>query len=509
MSNTFRSSVAAEPIPLGLPADITELGGRRAGARATVVLAALAALLSACSQMRPMPGAALDLPQAWDGAINIQQAVQSADPPQPWWQRTADPAVEVFLKAAEAGHPSLQSVVARIAEARASLAMRTASGRPSLGVAATVARGRGDTGDADAEAVLGRSASLTFSIGWELDLFGRIRATESAAQHRLDARDHDAENTRLALTHDVVAAVVSLRACYLSERSQVRAAQAREATRDVISRRMQVGLAAPLDGQRELGRLALAQVDLASRREECARRVNQLVALTGMEAAQVRAVMQGTQAQGEAAFDPGALDAWPLIVMPLPGTVLLRHPAVLAASSEVEAAWNDIDAARAARWPRISLGAQLSRTWLSAAGGSSAISPWSIGPSLLGTLYDGGATAASISAAEARYQGALADLRSALRQSVQDVEDSLAAIEFANQRAAAARRSLASADAVWRATELRQVAGSVSQLELEDARVQHLGTQMAAVAAARDRALAWAALVKASGNAGIIEKEMK
>lgn len=474
---------------------------------AWAVLVALAVLLAACSQMRPMPEAAMDLPTAWDGATGMQQAAAPEGHPQPWWTRAADPAVEIFLRAAEAHHPSLQSVVARIAEARADVSMGEAAGRPGVGLGASAARGRGDSAGGEGEAELGRSASMTLSLSWELDLFGRIRAAKRAAQHRLDARDQDARSTRLALAHGVVAATLSLRACQLSERAQMTSVEARMLTRDAVGTRMRVGLAAPPDLQREASRLALSQFELAGRREECARLVNRLVALTGMGAAQVRAAMLRTQDQGEAALVPEALDAWPRVVMPLPGTVLLEHPAVRAASSDAEAAWNEIDAARAARWPRLSLGAQLSRTWLSAGGRSSASSPWSIGPSLVGTLFDGGAGAAAVSAAEARYQGALAALRATLRQAVQDIEDSLAAIEFANQRAMSAQQSLVAANAVWRAMQQRQVAGSVSQLELEDARVQQLSAQMAAVAAARDRALAWAALVRASGNTRIFEKE--
>jgi len=474
-----------------------------------MLCAALTVLLTACAQLRPMPETAIDLPPAWEGAATVQNAAPSADTKAPWWARIGDPAVAVFIQAAETGHPSLQSVVSRIEEARADVALQAAAGRPTVGVGASAARGRSASDGAEGQAMLGRSASLSLNVDWELDLFGRIRAAKSAANHRLNARDHEATHTRLVLSHEVAAATIALRSCRHLEHLQQQDGRARLFTHDAVSKRVQAGLAEPLDRQRELSRLALSRVDLAHRQEECARLVNKLASLTGMDAARIRMLMNSMEVTESDPLPPASLDAWPRIVMPVPATVLLRHPAVLSTMSEVEAAWNDIDTARAARWPRINLAGQLSRTWLSAAGSSSALTPWLIGPSVLGTLFDGGAAAAGISAAEARYQAALANLNSTLRKSVEEIENSLAAIEFANHRATAAKQSLASAAAVWHAMEQRQTTGSASQLEREDARVQHLSAQLAAAVAVRDRSLAWAALVRASGNAEIIEEESK
>jgi multidrug efflux system outer membrane protein len=456
-----------------------------------------------------MPEAVVDLPSSWDGAATAQHDAPSEDVQAPWWTRIGDPAVEVFIQAAEAGHPSLQSVVARIEEARAGVALQAAAGRPTMGVGATAARGRSTSDGADGMAVLGRSASVSLNVDWELDLFGRIRAAKSAASHRLNARDHEARQTRLSLSYEVAAATIALRSCRNLERIQQEDEQARLFSHEVVNKRVQAGLAEPLERQREFSRLAMSRVELANRQQECSRLVNKLAALTGMDSARIQTLMVSKEVAAPDLLDPGRPDAWPRIVMPVPATVLLRHPTVLSAMSEMEAAWSDIDTARAARWPRINLVGQLSRSWLSAAGSSSALTPWLIGPSVLGTLFDGGAAAAGISAAEARYQGALAHLNDTLRQSVEEIENSLAAIKFAHHRATASKQSLGSAAAVLRAMEQRQATGSASQLEREDARMQYLGAQLAAVSAVRDRTLAWTALVRASGNAEILEEEIK
>ena len=185
--------------------------------------------------------------------------------------------------------------------------------------------------------------------------------------------------------------------------------------------------------------------------------------------------------------------------------MLLAHPTVAAAGRETNAAWSDITAARAARWPSLSLEAGLSRTWLRAGGASQAGAPWSIAPALLAPLLDGGARAAGVAAAQARYRGAVAQVESALREARREVEDALAAVASAQRRSQASTEALVAARVVWQAAELRFEAGAIASLALEDARRQFVAARLAALAAERDRGLAWAALVGASGDAAWLD----
>lgn len=424
-----------------------------------------------------------------------------------WWMRTSDAAIASFVAAAEAGHPTVEAALARIDEARAGLAGELAAGKPKLAfnTSAVRVRAQGESGASDA--LLSRTASAGLSLGWEVDLAGRIRAATKAAEHRLASQEADAEDIRLMLSHDVVASALSLRGCRASVRLQVASAASRSATLEVLRGRVQAGLIARVELEREAGRLALANVDLAAQREACGRLTQQLTTLTGLDPAKIRERLDETEPRHGDDSIVHSLDAWPSNTMPLPASVLLKHPAVVRAIREMDATWADIAEARASRWPRLSLEAQLSRQWLSAAGTSQWFTPWSIGPALVATLLDGGAGRARVSAAQARYRGAVARVELSIRQAAEDVENSIAAVAFANQRASASLESLAAAREVWRVTRARQSSGQLSHLELEDARRQYLAAQLAAVAAARDRSLAWAALVKASGHAGLLQQD--
>lgn len=476
-------------------------------ARRIVCMAALG-LLSACSQLPERSPASFALPPAWDAPSDRPAPlVAEAEAPADWWVRTADAAIASFVAAAEAGHPTIEVALARIDEARAALGAESALGKPAVSFNASAARVRSQGELGEPGAAYARTASAGLSFSWELDLAGRLRAATTAAQQRLAAQEADASNTRLMLSHDVVSAALSLRACRQSVRLQEASAASRGMTQAVLRGRVQAGLLPKVDMDRESGRLALAQAELAAQREICARFTHQLATLTGLSPAQIRARLDETAPKASDEIDADRLDAWPRTAMPLPGTVLLKHPSVVHASRELDAAWADIAQARAARWPSLSLEGQLSRQWLRAAGSGQLFTPWSIGPTLLAALYDGGAGDARVAAARARYRGAVAQVELSIRRALEDVENGLAAVEFANQRVSASRSSLAAAQEVWRVTLARQGSGQLSHLELEDARRQLLASQLAANAAMRDRSLAWTALIRASGHAGLLQKD--
>jgi outer membrane protein TolC len=184
----------------------------------------------------------------------------------------------------------------------------------------------------------------------------------------------------------------------------------------------------------------------------------------------------------------------------MPATVLLAHPVVVAAEHEAAARWSDIGVARAQRLPQIDLTALLTGQWLRALGTSAHFDTWSAGASLAGPLFDGGAGAANVRGAEARYRQALANLRSVLRSTAQDIEDALAAQSAAEERTVTAAQELDAAQMTLHANEERWRVGAISMFELQIARRQLTNANEDAIAAVRDRAIAWVNLVRASNS---------
>jgi NodT family efflux transporter outer membrane factor (OMF) lipoprotein len=135
----------------------------------------------------------------------------------------------------------------------------------------------------------------------------------------------------------------------------------------------------------------------------------------------------------------------------LPSELLERRPDIAAAERRVAAANAQIGVAQAAYYPTLSLNA--SAGFANSVIGKLFSLPsrfWSVGPQLLGTLFDGGQRHAVVEQAEANYDATVAAYRESVLDAFQGVEDNLSALRIlaaeATQQVAAttaAEKSLA------------------------------------------------------------------
>lgn len=413
-----------------------------------------------------------------------------------WWKALADPAIDAMVPSALADSPTLAQAVAHMDEARAVVGASAAQRLPALGLTAAAGRGRSLESGPDGGTSTGSTASAGLTLSWELDLFGRVRETVTTARERLAARTADARGVRLALAAEVADGVLALRGCAHSLQVQTADIASRARTLAMTRDRLAAGFVAAVDEARAASGLANARTELALRQARCERQVHALVALTGLQGADVRERVLGAPGAAAVSFMPEP----PLLTLAEPAAVLAAHPKVMAADREAAAAWADIGVARAARLPRIDLGALLTGNWMRAAGSTLHATTWSFAANLAAPLFDGGAGAAGVDAAEARYRASAALLVQAVRHAAQEIEVALTDAASAARRMDTTREAVAAARTTLSATEARWLAGATSLFELEDARRQFAGAEDSAIAARRDRAQAWVALIRASGN---------
>ncbi|MBN3729172.1 TolC family protein, partial [Burkholderia sp. Ac-20379] len=171
-----------------------------------------------------------------------------------------------------------------------------------------------------------------------------------------------------------------------------------------------------------------------------------------------------------------------------------------------------IGAARAAFYPDLMLSASAGLE--SAAFGPWLTAPslfWSLGPQLVGTLFDGGRRRAALHGATAQYRGAVADYRQTVLSAFQQVEDDLSTLRALASEADSARRAADAADLSLKLTTNRFDAGAVSYLEVVTAQTIALSNQQQVdridaqrIAAAVDLAVAlgggWEGLGKDAGK---------
>ena len=111
----------------------------------------------------------------------------------------------------------------------------------------------------------------------------------------------------------------------------------------------------------------------------------------------------------------------------LPSTVLVRRPDIGAAEAQLRASQANVEAARRALYPRITLTAsfgQASRELSSLFAGGTWV--WGVAPQLLAPIFDAGRARAGVAQANAAQQASLALYEKAVQAAFKEVHDSLA-----------------------------------------------------------------------------------
>ena len=125
---------------------------------------------------------------------------------------------------------------------------------------------------------------------------------------------------------------------------------------------------------------------------------------------------------------------------------------------------------------------------------------WSLGPSLLQTLFDGGRRRAAADQARASYDAAVAAYRQSALGAFQEVEDGLAAQRILGTEAAQQGAATAAADRLVTISRSRYRGGITSYLEVSIAETVALNNHRAGVQVLTRRLTNGVALVKALGG---------
>jgi len=297
----------------------------------------------------------------------------------------------------------------------------------------------------------------------------------------------------LSVASQVASGVLNLRACLYSVKVREDDIASRQTELTLIRQRLAVGNVARVDEAEANSNLATAITSQLSQTEQCARYTDALVALAGKDINAVQDLIAQPLTTGS------SMPALPPLQVALPATVLEYHPTIVSAERDVEAAWADIAVNKADRLPKVELDAALGGQWLSVFGTAYKLIVWSVGPALNGTLYDGGTGSSKVDAARARYREAQANLHAKVRATVQNVQDALAQQVSANARLVSTQQAQQAAQVALQANEARWRVGAISRFDLETSRRTFESSEENAIAATRDRCLAWVALVQATG----------
>jgi outer membrane protein, multidrug efflux system len=419
---------------------------------------------------------------------------KDAAPKGDWWNLFHDPVLADLETNALAGNQDLRAAVARVDQARAAARLTRSQFFPELSLDPSFQRQRVSGNEPipfnfRISPVYLNTFSVPLDLSYEVDLWGRVRRSFESARAQAQASVADEQNILLTLTADVAVNYFLLRSLDAETAMLGRTVQSRADSVRILNARFAAGSIPEIDAARAETELATARADLADTSRQRAETLDALAVLCGKPASSF-SVPAGP-----------AADAPPLVPIGIPSDVLERRPDIAVAERDLEARSAEIGAARAAYFPIVRLTGQ--GGYLSGEANNLFTMDsmtFSLGPSVSLPIFTAGRTAAQVRQAEASYREAMAKYQQTALTAFQEVEDSLAQINFCNQQADAQTDALNAARRVTELTKARSDAGVLTAFEVEDAERSELQQERQAAELSGRRFAATVRLIKALGG---------
>ncbi|WP_242149156.1 efflux transporter outer membrane subunit [Sphingomonas sp. BAUL-RG-20F-R05-02] len=461
-------------------------------AKRTLFALVLAAGTAGCSFAPPYHPPVTTPVVAYKEAGPWQPAATTAALPGDWWTVFDDATLDHLEAKIASDNPTLAGALARYDGARAALGQTRAGLLPTLGVDTSLTRNR----QSDNRPLRGANQpdvysadTVEASFGYEIDLWGRVRNSVAAGNASVQASGDDLAAIRLSLQADLASDYMALRGYDRQAELLTQTVAAFARADHLIARRFQAGIASGIETSRSGAQLAEARAQLADVAAARAVTEHAIASLTGTPASNF-------------SIAPNAPDvAVPAVPIGLPSTLIERRPDIAAAERRVAAANAGIGVAKAAFFPAIRLGASGGFQNTGLPGLISAPNEiWSIGPSAVLNLFDGGRRRAELAAARARWASASADYRATVLTAFQQVEDNLAQLRHLGDEAAAENEAVRQAAITERLTLHRYTKGAVTYLEVFTAQTTALRARRAALDLETRRLQASVRLIRAVGG---------
>ncbi|MBD9358635.1 efflux transporter outer membrane subunit [Methylomonas albis] len=441
------------------------------------IFSALAALWAVgCESPAPRDAKALafQAPQHWSSNGHFAEPAVTG-----WLQAFNDTGLTELVNAGLIDNFDLKSAAARVDAAREQ-AVIAGSGRwPQLSLAQGYQRAKTNAGGESSE--YGAFTAL-FNLSWELDVWGRIKAGQQAAETDAEAAGDDFHAAQLSLAARIAQAYFEFSEAQLQAAVAAQSIKDRGVIADLVRGRFNKGLTRGLDLRLVLTDLANAEAQLAQARNDVQLIGRRLQALLG------RYPDNQLRQSGSNQLDPALSlpQPPPSLTAGLPAELLERRPDVIAAFKRLRAADSRLESAEKALLPRVTL--------TGAGGASSAalteiIDPraaaWNLAAGLAQPLFTGGRLQGEIRFNEAKVQEAFNQYQSVALNAFREVEQALAAEAWLRTQEQALREAVQQTEASRKLAVYSYRQGLIEILTLLDSYRSTLNAQSAHLAVQR------------------------
>lgn len=415
-----------------------------------LALAASACVLAACSTPVPQAVKPADVP----GKFTSPVAPGASLWPNPdWWQAFGSDELSGLVTTAQTDNLDIAVAMANVLQAQANRDIARAALFPDISLTGSGTR-QGSAASTLFPGYTANSFSLGMSGTYAADIWGLAQDNLRAAQEALKSSRYAQQEVALTTTASVADTYLTILALREQITTIEQNIQAADRILTITQAQVTNGVASQLDLAQQQATVEGQIAALPPLREQEREAIFSLAVLLGRPPEGFDVVGKNLNAMKSPTVAPG-----------LPSELLERRPDVAEAEANLASAHANVDAARAAFFPQISLSASggIASTALSTLFNASALQ-WSLGANLLQTVFDGGKLIGESDLQKAAQQGLIATYRKTVLTAFQGVETSLGQVSNFGEEQAALEKEVAASANAFRISELQYREGIVALL---------------------------------------------
>jgi NodT family efflux transporter outer membrane factor (OMF) lipoprotein len=399
-----------------------------------------------------------------------------------WWELYGDTKLNELEEQVDPSNQTLKEADANFRQARAAIKFNRAAQAPTIAVApsATAVRASANQPYFTPSLVNNGTGDLVLPVdlSYEVDLWGRIRRTVTAAREQAQASAADLETVRLSLHAEVAIDYFEVRSADAQKQLLDDTVKAYGDALQLTKYRFEGGVSPKAD-------VAQAQTQLEQTRVQASD-----IIVQRQQYEHALAILLGKS--------PAELPDIPVI---LPSRLLERRPDISELERRMAAANEQIGIAQSAYYPSLNLAAVFGVEGTSASNWLEWPSRfWAIGATLSETIFDRGRRRATTESARAAYDGTVANYRQTVLNAYQQVEDNLVALHILNTESAQQHSATASAEESLQLSENRYSGGVDTYLQVVIWQTSALTNERNDIDIMRRRLEANVLLIKALGG---------
>ena len=391
-------------------------------------ITALSLAMSACSVIPPKAQTPIAVPNVpLDKNFEVLDQETISVPQRPslaglrWQDFYADPKLKQLIQMGLEHNKDLEQAILAIQSAKAKYQITSAGGLPTVSASAGVTRSAGGRD---------QNPSTAYNVGlamssYELDFWGKVANSKEAALHDFLATNAAKDAAQISLISNIAQTYVNLSYALAQRHLAKETLKTREHSLMITKKRFSAGIDSRSPSLQAEASLESAKISIYEADTNILQLKNALQLLIGKPIPkELMPEMAVANITTQTIFQTG-----------LPSELLYYRPDIVQAEHALRAAGANIDVARAAYFPSISLSSNIgySSSHLRDLFNSSAFG-WSFGPSISLPIFDAGSRRANYEVAEVAQKSALAAYEKSIQTAFKEVNDVLATRATLGQR---------------------------------------------------------------------------